>query len=574
MLVLDYPRTTEVDSPSILVPPFHTGHLGFIPDTPVHFGIVTPQRTHSEVVVAPFSQDWQYLAAVAVTMLDAPGVVSRLVTAVASLDINIETQESASVNHLDHHAVNLIVDFSSSPSLSRIPETPVPIQRLYRQYSAQFTLSDFRFVHLFEAIMAYCADVIVWNRDRVSGDLFPDVSVRGFPYRPVAHTSASVVERADRPLQTRIAVPPTVAVPLRAALGVSDQFQYISVSDTATRSLRVFFLHPSAADALFHIGVYHDDVPGALAAILTLLREAKFNILTSLTRKQPAGRSVWEALVHYVGGVRDIPDPGDRVAHSRPTREEVEWVRQRIAESCPGSAADFERYRLRLGSPQYPKRKAEGATGKYKPTQSVDHPDPVTLDLSDGSGPARNEQRLSIAAAIAEVRERVDAAELEDEVTERIDDLLTTIDKRSELGEHPTIFVSYPHSAEAMVKKLLLRLEEWYIVKCYQKPDGKLILDEAMRLIEESDYFIGIWHPDTMPTRRGRTTKDLSPWLPFEYGVARARDKGHHVVHCDALHAAVWRRVEPGVASPGYAAEAFVDEMIPDIVQFCRSNFR
>lgn len=517
MLVLDYPRVTSVADPAIALPPFHTGHLGFVPDTPVFIGIVTPQKQHSELVIAPFSQDWRYLAAVTVTMRDRPGVVSRLATALAALDINIETQESASVNHLDEHFVNLIVDFSSSPRLSvLLADTPAPVQRLYRAYSSVFALHDFRFVQLFESIMIRCADVVVWHS--VSGEWFPDISIKALPYRPLAKPSTSMVSRAGGPLQAQVSIPANIAVTLRAALGVTGEFQYISISDTTTRSLRVFFLHPSTVGALFHIGVYHDDVPGALAAILTLLREAQFNILTSLTRKQPDGRSVWEALVQYVGDAKDIPAPEDRVAHSPPAAEDIEWVRARLVEAAPRDGSDFAKYSIKLGPPRYPKRgagRARQAPSAKRESQGL--PGMVDLEIPGAEQPeARTSESSNVAQLIASRREELKQEETDEEVRERIDDLLTTIQRRSEVGEQPTIFFSFPRAANAhgMVDKLMERLEPWYVASYYQKPDGKLILDEAIRLIEESDYFIGIWHPDSIPDGKNRVQifwRDLMP---------------------------------------------------------------
>jgi hypothetical protein len=575
MLVLDYPRTTPAAKPSIAVPPFHTGHLGFVPNTPVHIGIVTPQKQHSELVIAPFSQDWQYLAAVTVTMHDRPGVVAQLATAFAAVGINIDTQESASVNHLDHHFVNLIVDFSTSPRLSVLPapDTPAPIKRLYRAYGSLLSLHDFRFVQLFESIMLQCADAVVWHH--VGGEWLPDISIRALPHRPLAKPSSSFVGAAQGPLQAQVPIPAGIAVTLRAALGlaVTDNFQYISISDTSTRSLRVFFFHPSAVGAFFHIGVYHDDVPGALAALLTLMRDAKFNILTSLTRKQPEGQSVWEALVHYVGDATDVPDPENRVAHSRPSEEDLEWVHLQIRESARTRATDLAKYAIKLGSPRYPRRGAVQAT---RTTSPKEHPPPIDLDLSEqGEIGAVVSGNPDVSVLSATRREKVaNASEFDDAGRDRIYRLLDMIERRSELGGRATIFVSFPQRIQNMVTKLMERLREWYVVSYYQKPDGKLILEEAIRLIAECDYFIGVWHPDSPPSDKEKTTTDLSAWMPFEYGVARAQEKPCHVVHCDLLDASVWRRVDPGVASPEYATDAFVDETIPEIVQFCRSNFR
>src|SRR5664279_5524627 len=123
MLVLGYADSTKGTAPTIEVPPFHTGHLGFVPGTPVLISLVAAPEsgTHCEVMATPIKQDARYLASVSVSMRDEPGVVARLVAAVASLGINIEVQESSSINLLNHHSVSLIVDLSES-------ELPTPAE--------------------------------------------------------------------------------------------------------------------------------------------------------------------------------------------------------------------------------------------------------------------------------------------------------------------------------------------------------------------------------------------------------------------------------------------------------------
>src|SRR3954470_11848707 len=99
MLVLGYTEETDASAPVIQVPPFHTGHLGFVPDTPVRVGLVKESLDvpHREVVVTPFKKDTRELAIVTVAMRDQAGVVSRLVGAVAALGFNIEVLESSSI---------------------------------------------------------------------------------------------------------------------------------------------------------------------------------------------------------------------------------------------------------------------------------------------------------------------------------------------------------------------------------------------------------------------------------------------------------------------------------------------
>src|SRR4051812_46351988 len=104
MLVLDYPKSTSVDDPTIVVPPFHTGHLGFVPGTEVVVGLVRPGKqpsADSELAITPFyKRDVDDMAVLTAVMHDDVGVVERLVRAVADLGVNVETEESSSITHL------------------------------------------------------------------------------------------------------------------------------------------------------------------------------------------------------------------------------------------------------------------------------------------------------------------------------------------------------------------------------------------------------------------------------------------------------------------------------------------
>src|SRR5918912_3995863 len=109
MIVLDYLKKTINNS--ICVPPFHTGHLGLLPNTEVSIGLMNlPTTHHCELVITPYEPSISDMAHVHCIMKDRPGVVQRLVDAVSLLGINIVTQESSAINQLNHHSVDLLID--------------------------------------------------------------------------------------------------------------------------------------------------------------------------------------------------------------------------------------------------------------------------------------------------------------------------------------------------------------------------------------------------------------------------------------------------------------------------------
>jgi hypothetical protein len=569
MLVLGYAKSTAVDGPEITVPPFHTGHLGFVPETPAWVGLVAAptKGRHCEVIVTPFEQEVRYLAHVSVAMRDEVGVVARLIAAVASLGINIEVQESSSINLLDHHYVSLLVDLSEASVAPRtefsspasIPETPTAVRRLYRGYDSLFPVQDLRFVRLFEAIVTHCADVIVWKE--VSGEYLPDINIHGFSERPLSKRGIVSLAKGDRALQVKFKMPTTITSRLKQVLGERDDFQYLLVSDTTTRTLHVFFLHPGLASKLFHVGFPHDDVPGALATILALLRDAKFNILTSLVRKQQDGRSVWEAVLEYQGD-SEVPPSESRPAHSPITQGELKWIGERIVGAHDRGGRQMPDYGIEVAPPDYPARPRGSRVRKYSLRGELG---PADCDREVVQSPSQK-------SLLQQQRRALAKRDLHPRVALKSTQLLDVVDRRSAEGERPGVFLSYPGSARKYGRALHRRLATRYRVEEYQEPDGEVIVDEVIRKIEGSDYFVGIWHHEGK-VKAGERTKEISPWMLFEYGVARAAEKPALVVHSNKVDQNVRRRIDPSVSHLEYTPSKFERDTVEWIWDYCERHF-
>jgi hypothetical protein len=566
--VLGYASSTDANTPSIEVPPFHTGHLGFVPGTPVRVSLVAAPDSgrHCEVVVTPFEQEVRRLARVSVSMLDEPGVVARLIAAVAALGINIEVQESCSINLLNHHSVSLLVDLTQSElpvraeySADGVVPTPTSIRRLYHDYGSVFPVHDLRFVFLFESIMAHCADVIDWKT--ISGEMVPDISIVPYSDREIAKFQVRQLARGDKQLHVKFDVPESITPRLRQVVGEQSRFEYLLVSDTVTRALHVFFLHPSLASKLFHVGFFHDDVPGALATILALLRDAEFNILTSLVRKQEKGRSVWEAVVEYQGK-EEVPHSDSRPAHSPITAEELEWICERVAAPNRGKKKLVD-YGIDIAPPKYPVRPKDA---KIKPIPLRDK-----LDLSPASSSPK--QHYKQDKLLAQRRKALAKRNLKPDVERKSEQLLSLIEKRRTEDERPRVFISYPAKAKKQGEAVHKMLASKYQVSVYQEPNGEAIVDEVIRLIEGSDYFVGIWHHNEVPPE-GELTREISPWMTFEYGVARTAEKPAIVVHSELLHPDIWKRIDSNIATPEYTEFDFDPQTLNTIWAYCERHFR
>lgn len=563
MLVLGYAKATNADVPTLEVTPFHTGHLGFVPDTPVRVGLVneSPEVPHREVVVTPFKKDTRDLALVTVAMRDRAGVVARLVSAVAALGFNIEVLESSSIKQLHNHSVTLLVQLSKPlGGLSVEDETPTAIQRVYQGYDSIFPVENFACVCLFESIVAHCADIIEW-KPPTGETRFPDIEIRRYPDRRTQSDFVvqPLVPAPGKNLHVHIDLPNEIANGLRSV--VSDgRLEYLLVSDTTTRALHAFFMQPELASRVFHVGFFHDDVPGALATILALLREAEFNILTSLVRKQQEGRSVWEAVLQYQGEA-EVPNGDSRQAHEPVTQAEIGWICERIVAAHETIGREVVDCAIDVAPPRYPVRKGDEAV------------DPVSLSSLLGGGAERGTvPRYEPVELLSEQLASLDANGADSPDGEAAKRLVRLIQRRYAEHGRPAIFLSYPRNAHELGEAVWERLGgPWRMVR-YQKPDGEVILEQVKAKVEECDYFIGIWHYEGAAPAEGRT-KEISPWMFFEYGLAHAAGKPAMIVHSDKLAKEIWQRISPDVASPEYSEARFTEETVDLILDYAERHF-
>ncbi|MGN6815845.1 MAG: hypothetical protein ACTHK3_07150, partial [Solirubrobacterales bacterium] len=564
LLVLGYAEATDANSPAIRVPPFHTGHLGFVPDTPVCVGLVQGPlgAPHREVVVTPFKKDPRDLVLVTVAMRDQAGVVARLMGAVAALGFNIEVLESSSIKQLHNHSVTLLVQLSAPPGgISSNDETPTAVRRLYQGYDSVLPVENLACVCLFESIVAHCADVLEWRQPFSLGPRLPEIEIRGYPdVRTLSDFVLQPLKTAgDGKLHAQIDLPNEIANGLQPVVSADGKLEYLLVSDTTARSLHAFFMQPALARRVFHVGFYHDDVPGALATILALLREAEFNILTSLVRKQGEGRSVWEAVLQYQGDA-EVPNGNRRHAHDPIREKEVKWICERIVAAHEQNSEEVVKCSIDVAPPKYPARKSKRDV------------QPVSLStlLKPSIRSSGQVSRYEPAELLKERLAKLEEGDRGDPYGEAAKALVRLIQRRHVEGaDRPTVFLSYPSSASSQGDLVWKQMDGGWRMDRYQKPDGEAILERVIAKIEACDYFIGIWHPEKAVKRR---TKKISPWMLFEYGVAHAAGKPAIIVRSDMLHKDIWQRITPGVASPEYSEDNF-GETVSLIVDYAEQHF-
>lgn len=571
-MILDYLRRTKEGI--IVIPPFHTGHLGFVPDTEVFVGLAAPwdaTASHCELLVTPFPPNMGSMFRLRCTMVDQPGIVNRLVDAVSALNINIVGMESAGINYLNNHVVEMVLDWSTSDDYRERDPTPAPTRAHYSSLQHRIPISELRNIRLFESIVARCGDKIALHHEH-DGKL-PAISIR-----PLGGSAAATPERVtirrmsepdgegkagrkangaarDRPearFNVRFKVPKGIFERVRSLTGYEedDSIRYILSSEADSRSLRVFIPQKTTVSQIVHVAFVHADAPGALSAITKVLAAQEFNILTGLLRKKTERRSGYETVLQYLGNDK-VPDARDR----SPTI--VRWVKDKLEECEDPALNELPHFTVEIGPPEYPLTRSPEfhtvGSGPGRPSEI------------DKGSPSDRLEKL-----IEEYKEREQPRG--DEYSERLDYLESQLKL---MTRHPGVFLSYPKVAERHAERIKLALEARFGPKRLSITDGmapgfEYIVDQVMDDIRACDFFIGIWHHEE---ELGHDVGTVSPWLPFEYGIALEAGKKCVIIHSDRLPPTISRRISPGISQPAYNDLTFLERTVEDVVEYCATHW-
>ena len=183
------------------------------------------------------------------TMKDQIGVVHQLLAGIARLHINVVKEESSAINYLNHHQVDLVLDWRTSFFRDRLLSRPEILSR-YAPLKYRVPVADYRYVLLYEAIMSECGDVILFDHEY--GEYLPKLSMYPLSTLDAFQSQPVAIER-DKSRSFRggklsfrggkLKVPDSLLAQIRVATTHFDEdpIPYILSSETTTRTLRVFF---------------------------------------------------------------------------------------------------------------------------------------------------------------------------------------------------------------------------------------------------------------------------------------------------------------------------------------------
>jgi hypothetical protein len=562
----------------IEIPAFQAGHLGFIPGRSVHIYLLQENENppaHCEVVVTPFGQIGATgnLLRLACVMKEGKGVVHRLLSALALLNVNVVAQESSTFHHQNYHYVSMVIDLSRS----RLGKRTEPDQRtevFYRRESAIAPLHQRRYIELFETIMAFCGDVFAYDdQDR----FLPKFTMRLFdmdegPAFPRQVSIGSIKCKNGR-TNAAIKLDPEFIDTIKTNLTINttDDLTYILVSETEYRKLRIIFPKPSQANHIFHVGFKHDDTPGALNAILNALSANSFSIVTSLHRTLSPGKSIWEAVLWY---------DGDKFPLRAGKKKRYEWLARKMSQNLRVEFLDDLYSRnVSVCVPNYPKPTI--ADSKIPPILIRRPTQRLTTTKQAQALTEKNRWNSRNIIVVKELERGIKLLkQANDEADWSAIQILERIKERR-TNKKINIFISSTtyHIVNTHVENIKRAVEKefpgFFFVDQFRRPEGyaetvKVVTDRIARC----EGFIGIWHEDEeVPITGKEHSFGTSPWMPYEFGQAHSLGKECFIARSFKVHERFWRTITPGHIITPYNDANFLTEVVPQIITWLRINF-
>lgn len=152
--------------------------------------------------------------------------------------------------------------------------------------------------------------------------------------------------------------------------------------------------------------------------------------------------------------------------------------------------------------------------------------------------------------------------------TGRDQEAISTVQSRH-TDRATSIFLSYPSSGAVYASILRSHLVPEFRIVPVQLADVVNIRDEISARIAEADCFLAVW------CRTAAATHDeISPWLPYEYGVAAALNKPTLVLVSRHLPKHVWQRIDRQVPIPMFDEPNFERDTVPLVLEYCRTHWK
>lgn len=412
---------------------------------------------------------------------------------------------------------------------------------------------DYRYFLLYERLISFCGDLLDWRPSRVPGREIPSISI--VPFEPRRHfVEGQSLVQSNKKTQDYIQADPenkkasgcSIQIPEKILDRVRESTRYspheaipyIIVSDTSSRTLRAFFLHNGMKEKIVHVAFSHRNHAGALATITSLLAESKFNILTSILRREDDVRNTWEVLLEYRGD-GEVPKMKD-------SAEEARWTKSKLNLESKNNRGILRQFGVFIATPRYP-------LTKYDDSCRV----PLFAD--------EDEPSYDVNYSVDEAFKRTEEA-IRSHSEKKKRDWLVSLFSPGKTTK-PRIFYSYPATAALHAALIQQALKPYFDCDQYQEPNAEDIASSVIGRIQQCDYFLAVWHPEA-----GKPT-EISPWMPFEFGIASVLGKQSMIVVASTIDERNWRRIDPHISRHRYTDNQFAETTVQAIVAYALKHW-
>lgn len=607
--------TLHESSHYLSLQPYQTGPLGLLPDTEVEGMLLTPKtvlrsRGQVELYLTAERARTGRLGLMRCMLYDGPGVIDRLLRVIAEMSINVAYMRSGPVRNGHLHLVEVLLDWDQSPYRGA-SETRPSVVRSYREIGFRIPIMQHRYALLYEAILTALPTEVFLDDAYQVGRRLPSLQITPLANRHQNSSGArrKVIRRQGMPRTgmkgtspfrpSFVEVLPEEHRVITEACAYADNELplFIACAESDTRTLRIAIPHRERARRVVTAALIHADNPGALHTVMEVIEASGFNVITSVTRRLDSSTAELEvtleptikAHLHEEAKLRQerTSDNGDDhwldVAKSElaaaveavaadadfsapdlwnpSSPERVAWLQTQIERFIAHEANDeiatrWEVHEIEISQPRYPAPAAGARPRSHTPRRSH-HPDGYVDRPRDLEGRLRKQATVQIEDGLEKLEEF--------QQTRRVHDKRRWLHKLRVLDNfEPKIFFSYPQGARSVAKDLKAAIKEassgLFQFLEYQERDFSSIQDEVARRITSADFFIGIWHHELLTDYvRGTEREDrkagpfaVSPWLPYEFGLARQLQIPSIVIHSGWLPETLTSRINLALAEPSY----------------------
>jgi hypothetical protein len=345
------------------------------------------------------------------------------------------------------------------------------------------------------------------------------------PIRP-ARGEASIQEDGSISVPHDILESPQQSVRRPKPSTNEDFGQYLTVSDTRDRLLRVFFFRKS--DNVISFNVEHVEKRGAIAAITAALGEARFNIITMVSRLYEHGtQASTEFVVSFTGSIGSnggsITENLERALSTPALINEY-----KIALRYPKSYGDNPSS-ISLPSPQEEREIVPQGNRRHQVQTTLTHLAEIDRGMRAGGGAGRR--------SLGSVSQDVAGNQM-------LSDLKYEEEEAGGIPRKRRLFLSHTKASQKLADTFRkMASKKFQVVTGFDPSGGTLIRDKIINLIRQSDCFLGLWSELGGNKTQGKERWWPSPWLHWELGVAQATEKRSLLLLSENIDENSWQSI-------------------------------